>query len=149
MSAGAEKLTWKWLKGAQTDSSDFGDPANASTAYSLCVYADTTLIMEMQVPPQGTCDGHPCWKQTAHGFKYKDRTLSNDGARVLFLKSGAQGSAKVVVKGAGGALPLPPIPPSGLTLPVRVQLQNNTPDCWSAIFSGPQINGPDVFKAKQ
>ena len=38
--SGKEKLTWKWIRGAQTDVADFDNPAGTTGAYDLCLYAD-------------------------------------------------------------------------------------------------------------
>lgn len=148
--SGKERLTWKWLRGSQTDPEDFGDPASGSTAYALCVYSGTAnqLVMEVEVPPQGTCDGGPCWEQTGTGFKYKDTALANDGTKVILLKAGAAGKAKTIVKGKGSQLPVPTISSSGLPLPLTVQLQNQQPDCWSTTFPSATINNATQLKAK-
>jgi YVTN family beta-propeller protein len=148
---GKEQLNWRWLKGSQTDKADFGNPAAGATEYALCVYTGTaaTLTAEMNVPPQGTCAGRPCWKETGKGFKYKDKTLGNEGTQLVLLKEGGPGKAKVIVKGKGPTLPVLPLPSQGLPLPVTVQLQSSEPDCWSASYTAPKSNGSGGFQAAQ
>jgi hypothetical protein len=96
--------------------------------------------MELEAPPGGLCKDKPCWKATKPGFAYKDPTLNNDGLLQIQLVSGVAGKAKVVVKGKGFNLPMPP--PAGLGLlhqdpTVTVQLSNSDGVCWEAEFSTP------------
>ena len=56
------------------------------------------------------------------------------------------GSAKVLVKGKGAALALPPL--AGLVAPVTVQLRNADGSCWGATFSTPDVATPTLFKAR-
>ena len=141
------KLIWKWSKGQQTDAVNFGDPVNGATGYSLCVYAGTTaaVVMEANVPAGGTCAGKDCWKSTSKGPRYKDRSRTNDGLQTLLLKAGPTGRAKVVVKGKGANLPVPPL---GLGLPVTVELKNSNDECWSSAYGSAIKNDSSQFKAK-
>jgi len=138
-----DKLLWKWIKGDLTVTSEFGDPVN-TTEYVLCVY-DTTastpgLVLGITIPPGGTCaDDKPCWKATGtKGFKYKDNNLTQAGVRKLILRAGAPGQAKIVLKGKGGNLPLPPMPLAQDPV-VTVQVANTVGSCWEAIYSAPAI----------
>jgi hypothetical protein len=63
------------------------------------------------------------------------------------LRSGEAGRAKVTVKGQGANLPVA-LPPQGLELPVRVQLQNTLGECWEASYPSASSNDASQFKAK-
>ena len=137
-----ERLTWSWKRGAQTDLSDFGNPAIGTTVYDLCVYKASTLAMDVSVPPQ------TFWKATGvSGFRYSDRTLANNGTQTLTLKAGATGKAKASYKGKGATLPLPSLD-QGLTMPVTVQLRNDAGECWEATYSTAINNSTTQFKAR-
>jgi len=140
--AGKEKLTWKWLRGAQTDVADFDDPVGTSTTYDLCLYADGEFVAELSVPsPTG-------WKAVGSGFKYSDKTLSNDGIQTIQLKAGATEKAKITVLGKKSGLPLPPIPPPGFALPFTVQLDNDAGECWESTFPAALVNGGGELRAR-
>jgi len=136
-----DKLIFKWIKGEATDLSVLGDPV-VDTAYSLCLYDETagvpSLVLETIVPPAGSCNGKPGWKWNKSGFRFKDTALFNGGIKTITLKSGTTGKAKIVVKGLGGNLSLPPLP---LQQDQRViaQLKNDFMggQCFEARFSGP------------
>ena len=139
-----DALTWNWTKGAATSLSNFGDPVNGTTSYTLCVYDESAgvpnAVMSLTAPPGGVCSGKPCWKAKKTGFQYKDTSLTNDGLLQLQVTAGAAGKAKIVVKGKGERLPLPV--PVGFSLfaqdtAVIVQLVNSDGTCWEADFSSP------------
>ena len=143
-----DRLLWKWVKGAATSkASDFGDPV-ATTAYSLCMYdGSSSLVSRGIVPAAGRCGpaGKPCWKESARGFTYRNRDLAPDGILRLALKDGADGKAKIVLKGRGPGLAKPALPIQ--TLPLTVQLTNGA-TCWEASYGGPATNEPERFKAR-
>ncbi len=142
----ADKLIWKWLKGAATSLADFGTPT-VTADYSLCVYDATGLRMELRAPAAGVCAGKDCWAQSATGFKYKDTDETPDGIFRLLLKSGPAGKARLLVKGSGDNLPDPTLP---LAVPVRAQVVNrDTAVCWDATYSSGEVlrNEPGQFKA--
>jgi cysteine-rich repeat protein len=122
-----DKLTWKWLKGAETSVEDFGVPTDA-TDYALCLYAGSSSAKV--AIPAGTK-----WQATGKkGYALRDSTASPDGVRVAALKSGAAGSAKVIVKAKGDNLPDTLVP--ALSLPVTVQLMNDSNDvCFEAVYN--------------
>jgi hypothetical protein len=139
-----DALTWNWAKGAATAPSDFGDPVNGTTSYTLCIYDESAgvpnAVMTLTAPPGGVCSGKPCWAAKNTGFLYKDNDLTNDGLMQLQLTAGAAGKAKIVVKGKGERLPMPV--PIGLGLfdqdtAVIVQLVTSDGMCWEADFSAP------------
>jgi len=139
-----DTLTWNWGKGAATSLSDFGDPVNGTTSYQLCVYDSVlsvpTPVMALMAPPGGICAGKPCWAAKKTGFLYKDKNLTNDGLMQLQFVAGADGKAKIVVKGKGVNLPVPAPAGPGLfaqDIVVTVQLVNSDGVCWEADFSAP------------
>jgi len=140
-----DKLTWKWLKGADTTLGELGSPTS-TTDYTLCLYAGTSTAA-VAIPagsnwqPMGTA-----------GFKYKDAsgTGAPGGAQKALLKSGAAGKSKVLVKGKGTALPDTLVP--ALPLPVIAKLINDESSvCYEAVYNAPQVikNDAKQFKAKQ
>jgi hypothetical protein len=142
-------LVWKWLKGSATVLADFGDPLNTSS-YALCLYdqsGGTQPRLPVTIPAGGSCRGKPCWKPTKKGFKYTDKDLTPDGALQLLLLPGADGVAKIIFKGKGANLGMPPLPP---TTPVTVQLKriDNPGVCWDADYTTPTKSLPDQFKAR-
>lgn len=153
----ADQFFWKWSGGGATTFPEFGDPS-ATTTYKLCVY-DTTagapsLVMQIAVPPGGTCAGKPCWKALkTKGWKYKDKAGANGGITKIKLKAGAAGKSKVLVKAKGAAIPLP-APISGTEFfdqdtTVRVQLFSSAGACWDSTFTAPaSSNSSDQFKDK-
>jgi hypothetical protein len=135
-----DKLAWKWVKGAETALQDLGDPT-ATTKYTLCIYAGgDAATVEL---PAGSS-----WKALGTmGFAFKDLTGAPNGARKALLKSGAAGKSKALVKGKGGNLP--DSPAAGLTLPVTVQLVNDTnATCFEATFGTAIKNDAKKFLAK-
>ena len=156
----ARKLTWKWARGAQTDLADFGDPLTA-TSYALCVYDQVggvaSVATSFEVSPDSLgslCAAPPCWTSKGdRGFRYKDSTGGAQGIKVAVLKPGADGKAKIVVRGGGAALPLP-VPTATEFLnqdtAVTVQLVNGVGKCWTANFVQPALkNDPQKFRDKQ
>jgi len=137
-----DRLVWKWAKGAATTTPEFGIPSG-TTAYALCVFADTTLALSAQIPP----DGIKWIPVGGEGYKYLDPTGSPDGVRKVSLRSSAAPRAKVLVKGRGTNLQdyLTPY-----ALPVRVQMINDTTSaCFEATYNAPAKNADGFLKAKQ
>jgi cysteine-rich repeat protein len=145
-----DRFGWKWKLGPATDTADFGDPLTTAS-YMLCVY-DESLEPQphlgLAAPAGGSCLGKPCWKVTTHGFQYKERDKARtpDGLDKIVLKSGAEGMAKILMKGKGpkigaGILPLTP--------KVTAQLHNtDTSVCWDIEFSSPSRNDTRTFRSK-
>jgi hypothetical protein len=146
------QFKWKWAKGAATMLSDFKDPVGGSATYRVCVY-DGSLnaqpLMEMDVPPGGTCGTAPCWKASgASGFSYKNKAGTTTGITAMKLKAGVTGKAGVQARGKGANLPMPTL---GLTLPVTVQLlakDVSSTECWQTTFTAAKTNDPAQFSAK-
>lgn len=141
-----DKLIWKWIKGAQTDVSEFGVPTG-TTNYTLCVYAGTAAIIDADVA-SNVDSGSPLWTSTSTGFKYKDKPGSSDGVQKVILKAGAANKSKALLKGKGSGLPDPPAGP--FTLPVTAQLINSDDVCFEGVFDTGDIikNEAEQFKAK-
>jgi hypothetical protein len=155
-----DKLTWKWQQGAATGVGELDDPVLGGDDYLLCLYDGSASVQPLATfaaPADGLCDGNPCWESRPTSFRYKDKLRTPDGLKKVVLKSGAAGKAKIVVNGKGSnlfflaATPGALLAPSGLTLPVRVQMTNSesgTPICWEAVYdTGVIRNDAGLFKA--
>jgi len=145
-----DKLQWKWIKGDELLFPELGTPST-TTEYALCVYdtssSTPTLVTSVVVPPS------VFWLPKNNGFKYTDKTLTNDGVQKVTLKIGAAGKAKADFKAKGMNLPTP-APFSGSQFfeqdpAVTVQLINNNGTCLTTEFTGPaQKNDGQQFKDK-
>jgi len=147
-----DKLKWKWSKGAATDLTDFANPVTGSATYRVCIYdgsANPQPLLQMDVPPGGTCGTKPCWKAVkTKGFIYKNKLATSDGIVSLKLRAGVSGKAKVQATGKGEPLPTPSLP---LTLPVTVQLviqDGSTSRCWQTTYATAKRNEGAIFSAK-
>jgi hypothetical protein len=139
-----DKLVWKWVKGAATTAAEYDGPSGPPR-YSLCLYAGALPARagELAVPPGA--DWQP---KGDKGFKYDAPARTPHGVRIVTLKSGVDGAAKVVVKATGPNLPsvLPLASP-----PVVAQLvRADTMACWGASFDAADVvkDEGDVFVAK-
>jgi cysteine-rich repeat protein len=134
---GADKLSWKWIKGDAFEQPALGEP-DVDTRYALCVYdmlADVpSLAASIVVEPSGL------WTTRApKGWSYKDTSGSSSGATKVAIKTSAVDGKTKIVFAAGGA---------GLLLPgsvggdeyfhqdgsVLVQLLSEGGECWSSEF---------------
>ena len=110
---GEGQAVWKWTKGAATSHADFGDPL-ATDAYRLCLYGSgSAQLLEVTVPPGGTCAGKPCWKRLGSvaqpkGYQYANKTGAVGGVTGLKLRSGPDGKAKITLTAKGSGLGRPP-----------------------------------------
>ena len=140
-----DALQWKWGKGAATTVADLGDPT-ADTRYDLCMYDGTdALAASAAAPAGGTCGARPCWTATKTGFRYLQKALTPNGLQTLDLRSGTDGKARILIKGRGALLSLPPLPVA--SLPLRVQL-NGAGRCWSTTYGADvRTNQTGAFKA--
>jgi hypothetical protein len=140
-----DKLVWKWIKGASTDTAEFADPTDTAV-YSLCLYAGTSaaLIADALVPPSPSL-----WKPiSTKGFKYLDKNTTQDGIKKIVLKASIVDKAKAIVLGKGDGLPTVTPP---LALPVVAQLVNSDSGiCWQGVYDSGDIkkNEAEKFKAK-
>jgi hypothetical protein len=146
-----DQFKWKWAKGSATAVTDFKDPVGGSATYRVCVCdgsARPQPLMEMDVPPGGTCGTKPCWKASGTtGFSYKN-TAGTTTLTSRKLKAGSAGKAQVQAAGKGTNLPLPTL---GLTLPVTVQFvarDGVSTECWQTAFTMEKKNDATEFSAK-
>ena len=144
-------LRWKWLRGATTNTADFGDPVDGATQYALCLFSesdtDTRLLMSVDVPAGGTCRGDPCWQVLPRGgFTYQNRDKTSDGVARIVLKAGDQANAKVVIAGAGANLPIPLLP-LDRDARMTVQFVNSEGECWEGFYPTPAYNRDTQYKA--
>ncbi len=142
------KLTYKWIKGDQTEVADFADPTDTAS-YSLCIFDADGQVIQARVPPGGTCAGKPCWKGTPTGYQYKDKSRTH-GIDKIKVKAGAAGKALTIAKGKGANLPDGDGQPlSGDVTAVLVNEDNGV--CSASTFSGDDILDNDGvrLKAKQ
>jgi cysteine-rich repeat protein len=131
---GAARMVWKWTRGANATPSALGNPIGQDD-YRLCVFdgATPSLWLFVKAPAGGICDGDPCWSASASGFRYRDTAGTPDGVERLTVKAGDQGRAKLGLIAKEGAVRASSL--RQLDLPIRVQLQSKTGDCWETIFS--------------
>jgi hypothetical protein len=137
-----DSLLWKWIKGAATAKSEFGDPVNAHS-YQLCIYDGGGLAAGAAIPFGSA------WTERRSGFKFKDSAGSAGGVRTVLLKAGADQKAKVIVRGKGGNLDMPDL--AALSSPLTVQLKRaGGAVCWGARYSFPPAtrNTAAMFKDK-
>lgn len=129
-----DKLNWKWTKGTATDQDDVADPTDSAT-YELCIFAenqtsDPAVFLSADVPPSTTL-----WKESKSGYRYKESTGVQEGITRLVAKGGAEGKAKMLVKGRGASLSDPTLPLTPDTTGLRVQLNNSSSGvCWESAF---------------
>jgi cysteine-rich repeat protein len=139
-----DKLTFKWLKGAETTLGELGSPTG-TTGYTLCLYAGTAAAA-IAIPSGAD------WKPAGgKGFNYKEATGTGtpNGAQKVIVKSGAAGKSKVIVKGKGNDLPDSIVP--ALPLPVTAQFVNDANStCFEAVYDSADVikNDAKQFKAK-
>ncbi len=157
-SASADRVQWKWGRGAATTTGDFGDPTTVD-GYRLCAFTEAptpVLVFGAAVPAGGLCPAgggsKPCWSAKGsppgqRGFRYRDRDATPDGVESALVLPGAAGAAKIQLKGRGGHLVLPGLP---LALPLRVQLWADAGTCWEAryVAAGVQRNDATRLKAR-
>jgi len=155
------KLSWKWTKGADAlAQTDFGDPLDGGTAYTLCVYdhvaALPVLITSAAIAPAGMCGTKPCWKAASDkgwSFKRKDGTAT--GVTKLSLKGGASGKPSVQLDAKGSNLEFPTAVGADQLLAqaptIIVQLHSSSASrCWSSTFTAgtTKKNTATQFSAK-
>jgi hypothetical protein len=146
---GRNQVTWKWNRGA-TGIEDFGDPVHSSATHRVCLYdasGNPQPLLEVDVPPAGTCGTKPCWRATTKSFVYRNRVGEPDGVIKLLLKAGLAGRAKVLAAAKGVNLQTPAMP---LSLPVSAQLviaDGVSSQCWQTTFTTATVNDVSRLKA--
>ena len=143
-----DRLSWSWSKGQETTVADFGDPGG-STRYALCVYdgsARPQPVMQATMAAGGICRGKSCWKTGRNGFRFASSrpTASSSGITKLSLAAGADGKARISLRGKGSYLPEAELPWS---TPLVIQLRNDSGGCWGATFSSAIESDATVFRA--
>jgi hypothetical protein len=145
-----DKVDWKWSAGEGTTADEFGDPAS-SDDYALCVFdRDANALLRATAP--GSCSSASCWRGLgsppgSRGFAYRSGSPSApDGIARVKLGPGAEGRARISVKGKGANLVMPS--PLGLDVPVTVQLQAENGRCWETTHTSPSQNDTSVFRAR-
>ena len=140
---GTDKLIWKWIQGAPTAQTEFGDPTDTAD-YALCIYAGAVpaLVGEAAIPASASR-----WSVVGtKGYRYEDPSAAAGGIFKGLLKGSAANKSRVLVKGAGAPLPDLSLP---IAAPVTVQLVNGANGlCWGASYSQILINGPARLKAQ-
>jgi cysteine-rich repeat protein len=146
---GSDLVTWKWVDGAATATTDFGNPV-VSDDYAFCVYdrsqATPSLLFRSLLPAGGTCGTKPCWSANSDkGFKFASRSGNATGVTSVKLVAGAAGKAKIQLKGKGVNLTSRPfgLPHPPLSVPLTAQLQSANGQCWEASFSRPGLSRND------
>ena len=145
-------LKWKISRGAQTSTADMKDPAGGGPTLRVCLYdasASAQPLLESTVLAGGTCGGTACWKPlgAAGGYRYKNNAGTPDGITDLKLRVGGDGELRLLVKGKGANLLLPPL---GFSTPVTLALvveDATGTSCWRATFAAALRNDATVFKA--
>jgi len=143
-------LAWKWLRGPAIAPEAFGNPLRGDE-YALCVYDGTgELVFRAVAPGGGVCGVRPCWRPVGFtGWQYTDPEGTPEGLRRVRLRAGAAGASRLVLKGKGPYLSLPPL--GTLGLPLRTQLQASGGSCWEAVFSSQHVlrHEPEIFEARR
>ena len=142
-----DALTWHWMSGAATVPADFGDPL-ASTDYTLCLFDQSGgtnhVVVAAQIQAGGMCGNRPCWKHLMKGFRYSSRIPAAGGIKALSLTAGADGKARILLKGQDVPVSSPlPLHQQNM---VTLQLSNGS-TCWEARYRTNLINTPTKFRA--
>jgi len=150
LTAAGGKVLWRWLRGPATMLGNFGTP-DATTHYALCVYDESgptpTLLSRMLAPAGGICGApnRPCWQEPNGFFKYRDAFRTPEGIRTLQLRPGGDGEARVTLNANGAHVEHAALP---FAVPIRVQLESSTGECWDATYSTSVVNDGRSFAAR-
>ncbi|HEY0301655.1 MAG TPA: hypothetical protein VGC36_09995, partial [Rhizomicrobium sp.] len=134
---GADKLSWRWLRGAAVDLVSLGNPTTG-TDYDVCVYDESgaapTLLLHAAAPAGAG------WRPAGSGFSYRGTTV-----RTLKLNAGAARKSKALLK-LKGDLPAPPF-----ATPLTVQVQGDGAACFATTFEATDVttNTGARFKASR
>jgi hypothetical protein len=80
------------------------------------------------------------------GFRYRSPTKTPDGLLSSTLKPGLADATRIIVKGKGDRLDLPPL--ARLPPPVTVQWRRDGGGCWGATYSTPISSSAEMFKSR-
>jgi cysteine-rich repeat protein len=141
----ADRLVWRWHGLDRIDKSELGTPGKG-TGFLLCVFDQSGDVKLSAQTGGNPCSGRACWRELPTGYRYLDPDGTPDGLLKLQARAGAPGEARLVVKGRGADLDMPPL---GFSTPVTVQLRRSDgAGCWEAVYSTPTSSDPLQFKAK-
>lgn len=153
---GRERIKVDFKKGPALAASDFGDPANASAAYSLCFHdANDNLAGALTVDRAGeACSGEPCWRNLGtRGFLYKDRLAASHGVTRMRLVAGAAGRSRIQIRATNNSSKGQTTMPTGVASALAgssratLQLHLQGGGCFEAVLDDVKRNEPTFFKA--
>jgi len=124
-----DTLAWTLRRGQSTAEADFGSPTTV-TDYALCLYEDDTLVVGFDIPAGSE------WRDVAKGFSYRDPGLAPDGILAARLIDGAEGQARMKVRGKGPLLDMPALGQLDGVLDVQLQRAGSAV-CWGATYTPP------------
>jgi hypothetical protein len=154
----ADKLKWRWSKGAAVDATELANPVDpppqGGDHHALCFYDESgptpVLVYAAMAVPNLQCNDDDWYKVSFNRLRYERGDGTPHGLRKLLIVAGGDRRSKVILKGKGTHLtdgPLGP-PPLPLPLPLRVELQAENGTCWTGVFTaeGMQQNDGAQFK---
>lgn len=146
LEADDQGLLWRWLRGDLTSQQDLGNPLS-TTDYSLCIYDGVDQNGSPRLLLQAAAPAGSSWTANASGFTYKSNDGLPNGIIDIRLKPASQSRAKVIVRGKGSNLNLPPL--QSIQLPMRVQLKAGSGlACWESTYSSATTGTERLFRAK-
>ena len=130
----------KW-KGGAVAKADLPNPLGSTL--DVCIYdGDGSVLISSEAPD--ACGSGSCWVENTNTYKYFDETGQPDGIKKVTLKTAK--SSRVVVKGRGENLALPPLP---VSVPVDVLIFGEEPGrCFAATFNSLRKNDATQIKAQ-
>jgi hypothetical protein len=140
-----DRVLWKWKSRGPFTKAEVGTP-NTSTALTFCVFDRNGLKVSATAPAGGTCHGRQCWREVPLGYRYADEDATPDGLSKIQARAGSSGQGRLVVRGKGPLLDMPPL---GLQPPVTVRLRRGDgAGCWESTYSTPTASDMLQFKAR-
>jgi uncharacterized delta-60 repeat protein len=139
---GGDKLRWKWKEGQTVNAGDLGDPSDLDGQH-LCLFDGAgSVVAALDLGGGRTCGARPCWSVKPTRVSYADRTAAQDGVQRMTFRFGSAGRlAQLSFKAQGGALPTPALP---VSLPLTVELQRPTGQCWAATYTSATVTANDT-----
>lgn len=153
----SDAIVLRWRAGSAALTGDFGDPAEGTTDYAVCVYDQTgnapQLVYEVGLAHDASCSTRrPCWTRRTGGglaerVAFKDRApFANAGVQSLTLRRSNSGRGSIAFTARGENL-LAPVLPLSQDGAVIAQLVSTTGSCWEAAFSAPaRQTSDDIFR---
>jgi hypothetical protein len=137
----ANKLTWKWRAGDNTDIVDLGVPTD-TTDYALCVYDTTGNVASASFGVHA--EPGDAWraKKGGQSWGYRNKYFNQqDGVSRIQLRPGIEGRGRIKLKAKGEFLEFPSVPTSDLAVfeaepGVIVQMVNRELQCWDSNYNG-------------